>query len=296
MELRHLRGFRMVAEELHFSRAAAKLHVAQPALSRTIADLEAEMGVRLIERNSRGVALTDAGKLFLGRVRAILEETDAAVGAARRRSRGETGSLSLGFIGTLSLSLLPRLVRAFRERYPDVELALRELGPTRQRQEILAGTLDGGFVGLTAARTDDELQSTVVAKDRLMAVLPAEHRLADKAQVELKALRDETFYLTGRENAPVFNPWIIGLCQDAGFEPRVAKETDRAATVLNYVAAGFGVTVFPAEVAHLAVPGVVYRPLRGKIPTYEYHLAWKAGNANPALAAFVALVQQQAKR
>lgn len=293
MELRHLRSFKAVAEELHFSRAAARLHVAQPALSRTIADLEAEMDVRLVDRNSRGVALTAAGELFLGRVRELLAEADSAVHAAKRRARGETGSLKIGFIGTLSLSLLPRLVRAYRQLYPDVELTLRELGPTRQRENILSGALDCGFLGLTSERFDGELDNTIAAKDVLMVAMPADHLLAGKAGVALKELRDLPIFLTARENAPVYNPWIIGLCREAGFEPNIVRETDRSATVLNYIAAGFGVSVFPAQVAHFNVPGVVFVPLRGKVPGYEYHLAWKPGSVNPALGKFIKLVEAQ---
>jgi DNA-binding transcriptional LysR family regulator len=291
MELRHLRSFKTVAEELHFGRAAERLHVAQPALSRTIADLEAEMNVRLVERNSRGTSLTAAGELFLGRVRQLLEEADSAVNAAKRRARGETGSLRIGFIGTLGLSLIPRLVRDYRRLYPDVELTLRELGPTRQRQDILGGALDCGFIGLTSDRYDGELKSTLAAKDELMAAMPAEHPLAGRPDVALKELRDESIYLTARENAPVYNPWIIGLCRAAGFDPKIARETDRSATVLNYIAAGFGVSVFPAQIARFNVPGVVFVPLRGKVPGYEYRLAWKPGSVNPALVKFIELVK-----
>jgi len=296
MELRHLRSFKAVAEELHFSRAAARLHVAQPALSRTIADLEEEMKVRLVERNSRGVALTAAGELFLARVRHLLEETDSAIQATRRRARGETGSLKVGFIGTLSLSLLPQLLRAYRQLYPDVEMTLLELGPTRQRRDILGGALDCGFLGLVSERYDGELETTVAAKDALVVALPADHSLAKNASVSLKELHDQSIYLTGRENAPVFNPWIIGLCRGEGFEPRVVRETDRAATVLNYVAAGFGVSIFPSQVAHFNVPGVAFRRLRGKMPGYEYRLAWKPGDANPALAKFIELVKARSRQ
>ena len=148
MELRHLKTFQAVAEELHFSRAAARLRVAQPALSRTIMDLESEMGVKLVERNSRGVSLTEAGSVFLHRVKRILHDTEDAISTAQRRSRGETGTLRIGFIGTLSYELLPRLLRDYRAVFPAVELIMRELGPTQQRREILAGALDCGFIGL----------------------------------------------------------------------------------------------------------------------------------------------------
>lgn len=293
MELRHLRTFRAVAEELHFSRAAARLHVAQPALSRTIMDLESELGVRLLERNSRGVALTEAGSLFLERVKCILDDTQTAVSETQRRSRGETGILRIGFIGTLSFELLPRLLRVYRAAFPAVELVLRELGPTRQRAEILAGTLDCGFIGLTSQTLDPELEMTLAAEDSLVAALPDTHRLAGNGTVRLIDLRNEAFYLTARSNAPAYNPWLIGLCQNAGFEPRVSFEVDRSATVLNYIAAGFGVSVFPSRIAALATPGVVFLPLGDPLPTYHYKLAWARGNTNRRVSDFAKLVNEQ---
>jgi DNA-binding transcriptional LysR family regulator len=293
MELRHLKTFRAVAEELHFSRAAAKLNVAQPALSRTMMDLESEMGVRLVDRNSRGVALTEAGSVFLERVKRILDDTQTAVSEAQRRSRGETGILRIGFIGTLSFELLPRLLRVYRAAFPAVDLILRELGPTQQRSEILAGTLDCGFIGLTSENRDTDLEMVLAAEDSLVAALPDTHRLAGNKAVRLIELRDESFYLTARSNAPAFNPWVIGLCQNAGFEPQVSFEVDRSATVLNYIAAGFGVSVFPSRIAAMATPGVVFLPLADLLPTYHYKLAWARGNTNRRISDFARMVKEQ---
>ncbi|HSJ01825.1 MAG TPA: LysR substrate-binding domain-containing protein [Verrucomicrobium sp.] len=291
MELRHLRTFQVVAEELNFSRAATKLHVAQSALSRTIADLEAEMGVRLLDRNTHGVALTEAGILFLERVRQILEDTQEAVKEAKRRSRGETGTLRIGFIGTLSQSLLPRLLQAYRAQYPFVDLILNELGPTLQREKILSSHLDCGFIGFAVDSPDPELETFVVAEDPLVAAIPAHHPLAKQSTIRLIDLKDEAFYLTAQANAPVFNPWLVKLCQNAGFEPRIARETDRAATVLNYVAAGFGVSLFPSRISSLATPGVRFLTLKGRLPKYRYKLAWARRSSNQVLLNFVELVR-----
>lgn len=294
MELRHLKTFKVVAEELHFSRAAARLNVAQPALSRTVMDLESEMGVRLLDRNSRGVTLTEAGSVFLERVRRILDETEDAVNAAQRRSRGETGTLRIGFIGTLSFDLLPRLLRAYRAVYPSMDLMLRELGPTQQRLEILAGTLDCGFIGLSADVQDEVLEMVIAAEDSLVAAIPDTHQLAGSSTLKLVDLKNEPFYLTARSNAPAFNPWLIGLCQKAGFEPQIAFEIDRAATVLNYVAAGFGVSIFPARIAAMATPGVRFVTISGNLPRYQYKLAWARGNRSKRVADFANLVKELA--
>jgi DNA-binding transcriptional LysR family regulator len=269
------------------------LNVAQPALSRTLMDLESEMGVRLLDRNSRGVALTEAGSVFLERVKRILDETQSAVSEAQRRSRGETGILRIGFIGTLSFELLPRLLRVYRATFPAVDLVLRELGPTQQRSEILAGTLDCGFIGLTSQNQDPDLEMVLAAEDSLVAALPDTHHLAGNATVRLVDLKNESFYLTARSNAPAFNPWVIGLCQSAGFEPQISFEVDRAATVLNYVAAGFGVSIFPSRISAMATPGVVFLPLADSLPAYLYKLAWARGTTNRRVSDFAEMVREQ---
>lgn len=291
MELRHLRTFEAVAEELNFSRAADRLHVAQSALSRTIADLESEMEVRLLDRSTHGVALTEAGALFLAKVKLILEDTRDAVAEAQRRARGETGTLRIGFIGTLSQSLLPHLLQTYRAKYPSVDLILGELGPTQQRERILSGHLDCGFIGFAVDSPEPGMEMIVAAEDDLMAAVPSNHPLAKHATVRLADLKDEAFYLTAQANAPVFNPWLMKLCEKSGFQPRIARETERAATVLNYVAAGFGVSLFPARIASLATPGVRFLPLKGRLPKYQYKLAWLRRNQSPALMKFVELVR-----
>lgn len=291
MELRHLRTFQVVAEELNFSRAAIKLHVAQSALSRTIADLESEMQVRLLDRNTHGVALTEAGTLFLERVRQILDDTRDAITQAQRCHRGETGTLRIGFIGTLSQTLLPELLQAYRGLFPSVDLVLHELGPLQQREGILSGRLDCGFIGLAVESPDPELESIVVAEDHLVAAIPSSHRLAIQPRIGLADLKDDAIYLTAQANAPSFNPWLIKLCEKAGFEPRIVRETDRAATVLNYVAAGFGVSIFPSRVALLATPGVRFLPLKGRLPKYQYKFAWLRRSSNPVLLEFAQLVR-----
>jgi len=250
------------------------------------------MEVRLLDRNTHGVALTEAGELFLARVRLILEETRDAVTEAQRRFRGETGTLRIGFIGTLSQSLLPRLLQTYRTLYPSVDLILSELGPTPQRERILSGHLDCGFIGFAVDSEEPGLETVVVAEDELMAAIPSNHPLAKQPAIRLGDLKNEAFYLTAQANAPVFNPWLVKLCETAGFTPQIARETDRAATVLNYVAAGFGVSLFPSRISSLATPGVRFVPLKGRLPKYQYKLAWVPSSTNQALLKFVQLVKQ----
>ena len=279
MELRHLRYFVAVAEELNFRRAAARLRLAQPPLSTQVRQLEEEIGTRLLERNSHKVSLTAAGQVFLESCRRILRDTDDAACAARRAARGEVGRLAIGFVASLSQGVLPAVLRAYRQRYPQVELSLAEMDSTQQLEELGAGRLDLGFIGLGLPRETPDLELAVVAEERLVAALPQDHPLARGGRagrsLPLSALAHERFYLAARQNAPVFNPWLVVLCQQAGFQPNVVQEADRPATLLAYVAAGFGVTILPAQYSRMVDSGVVFLPLARPVPSYRYCAAWR---------------------
>ncbi len=316
MELRHLRYFVAVAEELNFRRAAARLRLAQPPLSTQVRQLEEEIGTRLLERNSHRVALTAAGQVFLESCRRILRDADDATCAARRAARGEVGRLAIGFVASLSQGVLPAVLRAYRQRYPRVELHLAEMDSSQQIEELAAGRLDLGFIGLGLPRETPSLELAVVAEERLVAVLPQDHPLAraggvngvngvnggshaaaERSSLPLSALARERFYLAARQNAPVFNPWLVVLCQQAGFQPNVVQEADRPATLLAYVAAGFGVTVLPEQYSRMGITGVVFRPLAPPVPTYRYCAAWRpqtGGLHLPVLEHFIATAREVA--
>jgi DNA-binding transcriptional LysR family regulator len=295
MELRHLRYFVGVAEELNFSRASARLRVAQPALSIQVKNLETELGVRLLERSSHHVALTAAGEVFLQKSRLILTAADEAMGAARRAHHGEVGRLAIGFIGSISHELLPQLLQAYRLQYPGVELSLQEVAPRQQVDDLLAGSLDVGFVGMAFADLNPGLEVEVLAREPLVAALPTEHPLSHAKSISLARLAQERFILTSPRNAPVFNDWLIGLCRKAGFVPQVAREVDRATTVLNYIAAGFGISIFPGQVAQLPAPGVSFVPLAKSVPSYPYTMAWKKGRTDGPVAQFLRVARTVAR-
>lgn len=313
MELRHLRYFVAVAEELNFRRAAARLRLAQPPLSTQVRQLEEEIGTRLLERNSHRVSLTAAGQVFLENCRRILRDADDAACAARRAARGEVGRLAIGFVASLSQGVLPAVLRAYRQRYPRVELHLAEMDSSQQIEELAAGQLDLGFIGLGLPRETPHLELAVVAEERLVAVLPQDHPLARAdngagngrvhpgkgagSGLPLSALTSERFYLAARQNAPVFNPWLVVLCQQAGFQPNVVQEADRPATLLAYVAAGFGVTVLPEQYSRMGTTGVVFLPLAPPVPTYRYCAAWRpqtGGLHLPVLEHFIATAREVA--
>jgi DNA-binding transcriptional LysR family regulator len=295
MELRHLRYFVAVAEEGGFSKAAVRLRVAQPALSKQIQDLEAEVGASLFVRSRQGARLTGAGEVFLDRARGILQSAQEAVAAARRVTAGEQGRISVGFIGSISHELLPRILQAYRRRYPDVELSLVEMSPLQQLEALRQGQLDVGFLGLVFPEQHPDLHIKVLAEEPLMAAVPEDHPLAQEKRLSLRQLESWPFILTSRRNAPVFNDWLIGLCRTAGFVPQVAKEVDRAPTVLNYVAAGFGLSVFPAQIARLPAPGVAFIPLAASVPRYRYGMAWKGEKKQEPAGRLVVLAGEVAK-
>ena len=288
MELRHLRYFVAVAEELNFRRAAERLHVAQPALSVQIRQLEGEIGVGLLERDRHHVALTAAGSVFLGRARQTLQAADEATRAAVRAARGETGRLAVGFIAQLSYEWLPNVLRAYRQRFRDVEIVLTELAPSRQIEELIARRLDLGIIGLGLPDAHEELAVAVMSEEGLVVALPLDHPLATRRTLSLKELSRERFIFTVRTDSPAFNPWLLRLCHEAGFEPTIALEADRSPSVLNYVAAGFGVGVFPAQIGRLKMPNVRFVPLDEATPKYQLCVAWRRDNVSPALERFLA--------
>jgi DNA-binding transcriptional LysR family regulator len=288
MELRHVRYFVAAAEELNFRRAAERLHVSQPALSVQIRQIEDELGATLLDRDRHHVALTAAGKVFLDHGRRLLRAADEAMRAAGRAARGETGRLAIGFIAQLSYEWLPSVLRSFRKRYADVEISLTELTPTRQIEELVDRRIDLGIIGLGLPQPHDELEVAVMSEERLVAALPLDHPLAHRRTLALSELAREKFIFTARHDAPAFSPWLLALCQRAGFEPQIALETDRSPSALNYVAAGFGVALFPAQIGRLAMPSLRFVPLDKSTPKYQLCVAWRKDNRSPALERFLA--------
>jgi DNA-binding transcriptional LysR family regulator len=225
VELRHLRYFVTVADTLHFGRAAEQLHIAQPPLSQQVRRLEAELGVQLLQRTSRRVDLTDAGRLFLVEARRTLAQADRAARVAVRAQRGELGRLTIGYMASAELTVFPRVLPAFRKRYPDVDLVLQILAPREQFQRLRAGRLDVGFVRLPAR--DRRLAIVPVFREPLVAVLPEDHTLARQRTVSLRSLRDETFVLFPREHSPAYYDSLMEICRESNVEPKLVQESEK---------------------------------------------------------------------
>lgn len=288
MELRHVRYFVAVAEELHFGRAAERTHVAQPALSKQVRALERELGVELLDRSERRVKLTEAGRAFLEKAYSVLEGVGEAERAAVRAGRGEVGHLSVGFTGMALYGALPGTVRAFGERFPGVELTLHE-GCTR---ELAEGLVNGRFdVGLlhppVAEEARDALALNVVRSETLIAALPEGHSLSGREEVSVAELAADPFVLCPKRASKEYHDGILGLCREAGFDPAVANEVGLPQTVIGLVAAGVGVSLVWESMRNLKRPGVVYTGLAGPVPTLATAVAWRRDNPSVVLKAFV---------
>ena len=290
MELRHIRYFVAVAEECHFGRAAERLHIAQPPLSQQIKQLEAELGVQLLTRSTRRVELTRAGERYLERARAILAAVDEAGTEAARVAAGEVGRVSVGFVGTTTYELLPRLARALRHDFPGIELDLHgEMLTPDQVTALHAGTLDLAF--LRPPVRDPDLRVRVLRREPLVAVLPEAHHLAGLEAVPLAALRGEVFISYPSHRRSVLYDAVYDACLEAGFEPRVGQEVAETSTLVSFVAADVGVALVPASVQHLRITGAVYRPLTGTSAGVELAVAKRARDSSPHIARVLARAQ-----
>lgn len=294
MELRHMRTFAAVARALNFTAAAAELHVAQPAVSQTIRDLEEEMGVRLFNRTKRSVRITAAGRTFKAEVDRLLDDADAAVLAAQRAARGEVGALSVGFMGPAMWPILPGMMKDYQNLYPAVALSLQELMPNRQIAAFREGRLDVGFSRSFGDQAKELwLEEELIYTDRIVAALPADHALAQKRRVTFKQLAGEDLILYHREGTPGMFDQIVEACRGAGVAPRVKYQPDQMMTVLTWVASGAGIGLVPGCVSRLAVDGVVFRevgPSAGPLPLVMVH---RRGEESPTVAAFVERVRAQ---
>ena len=290
MELRHLRSFVVAAEELHVGRAATRLHLTQPSLSRQLAALERDVGVPLFTRVKRRFGLSPAGEVFLGAAREIVRRADEAARDAQRAHRGELGTLRLRFVQSATFEVLPRLLAAFRAAHPDVTLDVVTMTTLRQVAELRAGQADVGL--LRPPIGEPTLTTRVISRDPLVAALPAGHPLAERESVPLAALADEPFVLYTRSSGPSVQDSIIGHCMAAGFSPRIIQEAADVQTIVSLVAAGLGVSLLIAPTPPTTERAVAYRPVSDDLPPWELALAWSADNQSPVLSRFLAVAAQ----
>lgn len=290
MELRHLRYFIAVAEELNFTRAAERLHIGQPPLSQAIQALEADVGAQLFERTRRWVRMTEAGRLFLADARRILAMSEQAADTARRAQRGEAGELRIGFTFSTPLTpLFATVINRYRQQYPAVSLRLHEMATQPQLDALAQRTLDLGFVRPTDGAPPSAITLTALREDRLMAVVPAALALSRKKAIAMGDLKDLPFVMYPPTAGTGIYPQIFRLCREAGFVPRIGQVAGEASTIIGLVAAGCGVSVLPSSFDRIRMDGVVYRPIADTSASTSLLLARRRDEQSPLADAFVAL-------
>lgn len=295
MELRHLRSFLALADELHFGRAAERLGIAQPPLSRHIQQLEAEIGVPLVERGGPGgVRLTPAGEVLRDRVRPQVEGITSAVADARAVGAGWKGRLAVAFITNMSYFILPRVLERLRAIAPEAVFDLSEASADEAERGLREERFD---VALTRLPVDDQsLIRRILHEERLMLVVPAGHRLAERGEVTLAEVADDPFIMCQRHGGGPVQHVILQHCEQAGFTPRIVQEVAGKTLMMELVASGMGLTVAPESSAFSNRPGLVYLPVTDAVPPVPMAAVWRRDNANPLRTVFVDTAAAVARR
>ncbi|GIZ52018.1 LysR substrate-binding domain-containing protein [Noviherbaspirillum aridicola] len=298
IELRQLRYFVAVAEENHFGRAAARLHMTQPPLSQTIQALEAELGAPLFERTRRSVALTAAGEALLPEARRILQQAAGLPDLARRAAAGESGTLTLSFVSTADYSLLPPLLREFRERYPQVRIELREATSDVQVDDLMHGRIDAGLlIPPLDEKAGAELDYLTVLSEPLVLATPQGLKglkgMKGSRAAGLQAVAGLPLIIFPRRIAPALHDAILGCFRDAGLAPRIGQEAIQMQTIVGLVSAGMGIALVPQSVSNLQRPGVEYHPLADAGAMVDTGLAWRRDNDSPVLRTFLELLRKK---
>lgn len=285
MESRDLRYFLTVAEELHFGKAAERLHMSQPPLSQAIRRLEEDLGTQLFERSSRNVALTKAGEYLLGEAREILGRTATAEATLRRMGRGESGSLRIGLVGPALEGGMACTIRNYRAQNPDVTIDLRQMASGKQLDRIRGGRLDVGIVRLFGHSTRG-LDTILYSSEPYMLAVPEGHRFAAQDTVHLAELDGEQLLTFTRDAHPHLYDELIACYRKAGACPALITVSIFKHTMSALVATGMGLALMPAGMARAPRPGVVFKPVRGELPAVEFSLTWKQGNYTPLVRRF----------
>lgn len=298
MELRHLRYFVVVAEELNMRCAAERLNIAQPPLSRQIHDLEDELGVKLFDRSNRKLTLTKAGALFLKETRNILSNTQRATQFVQAFSRGESGTLVIAIGPTAGiLGILPSdVLQQCHKRYPSMEIIIKQMAPNEQMAALLENRVDIGFIGLRQTELEDVLCFEGILEIEILLVLPEEHPLLNHKRISLGKCVDQPFVFFERSAAPSAHDMFLNLCKTAGFTPNIVQRADQPQNLLQLVAAGFGISLVPDFFQNYPMRGVVFRPLAGKTRKYFFSIAWRQDNQSHLLKVFLEILRENIRK
>jgi DNA-binding transcriptional LysR family regulator len=294
MELRRVRYFVAVAENLHFRRAAEKMNVVQSAISQQVRRFEDELGVELFERSGHEVRLTEAGRLMLPECRKLILQAEETARVAQQANAGARGRINFALIDNAICSLFPPLVRAFSCRYPDIELTLQGMDWVEQTAALNDRQIDIGL--MPAPRPDGDFESEAFVRGPLVAALPRNHPLASQASLSLERLSNEPFVLFPAAKRSRILEVILSACSQRAFTPRVVQEAPQMHTLLALVDAGLGVTLVPQWVASMEVHDVAFRPIDPPAPIYELIFTWRRDNSNRALAGLLEIGREVAQK
>lgn len=287
MEMRDLRSFVLLAEQLHFGRTARLLHRSQPALTKQIRRVEDDLGCTLFQRGRHGTKLTSAGEQFLEEARPVVDGFERLVDTGRRLARGESGRLRIGF-GFHTFELVPRLIGRLRQTMPGVQISLRDMSTLEQTEALRLRRLDAGFV---RSPVSSEFEETPVIRDRLALVFSSDSHLPGNAT--LRDCAKEPFILISNERAPTFRRHVISLCAKFGFHPRIVQDTSEVTTSLALARAGLGVTLIPQSFGTAHIEGVRVRELNDPAASWAVSAAWRKNDTNPVLRRFLELLRQE---
>lgn len=294
MEFKRLKYFVAVAEELHFGRAAARLDMAQPPLSRQIAALEEQLGVQLFDRSRSQIRLTQAGDVLLSHARDVLARLDSAYRETKLIGAGGAGRLRIAFVGSATHGPFPTMIKSFRIHFPDVELALSSMNNAELKRALIQREID---VAIARPSLDDEdFRTETFHSEPLILALPDNSAFAAMDKVPFDALEDETFIVYPRRPRPSFADHILGVCQTAGFTPVDLIEAQDYQTAISLVSVGVGVSIVPASVAEASRPGVFFRPYEGPNPGTALSVHARIDNRSPHVMNFLELVRKNARK
>lgn len=291
MDIRLLRYFAVLADELHFSRAAARLHISQPPLSQQIRLLEEEMGTALFVRSQHRVELTEAGKTLKEQVPLIFAQFERAIDLTRCAGRGEVGSLEIGIISSAMVEPIPQALRVFADKHPQVQWRLHEMTPAAQILALKERRLDVCF--FRVSHEDPDIRSEVVMREEAVAALPATHRLAARKEIALRELETERFVSFGLQQSQLAR-FLQDCCVEAGFTPRIEQEVVEVHTLLCLVRENLGVALLPSSSRQLSTGGVAFVPLHAPAPQVSLHARYRADDSSPVLESFLATVRDVA--
>ena len=292
MELRHLRYFVAVGEALSFTKAAEKLHLAQPSLTRQIKNLEAEIGVRLLNRNKGKVSLTPEGRSFLADAKRVLAHSADIVESVQRLHRRETAAINIGYVANFFPAPLPASLAAFQRKYPMVSVNLFDMSYGDQFRALEEGRIDLGFVKMPPSLATRDLQFRSLGSDKIIVAVREGDRLEQNAVIRLKDLRSMFFIGMSEKSYPGYRSWLTETCRKAGFAPKVLQDVEIERIVLQAVGAGLGVALLPEQVEKLRHENVVFRPLAPTVRTPSC-IAWKKENTSTVLKAYIEALKER---